>query len=188
MSRLLESAAQSQLLDHEYSLAARKNYGQGLECDIDLSETIDRARAGVKPLLGYLLFFTPAAINQIGIGQPFSQLESLALTAGAKKIEAGLSQFESNGYYCADNNQKVILTGFGSDDEKVEDLVERSWKVFSLEILTMSALRGFVDTTNDEFILRPRLICGNCGALWKRGNEKYAGRRLEKMALMPPGD
>lgn len=52
----------------------------------------------------------------------------------------------------------------------------------------MSALRGFVDTTSDEFILRPRLICGNCGALWKRGNEKYAGRRLEKTALMPPGD
>lgn len=52
----------------------------------------------------------------------------------------------------------------------------------------MSALRGFVVTASDEFILRPRLICGNCGALWKRGNEKYAGRRLEKMALMPPGD
>lgn len=177
---LLESAGQSQLLDHEYFLAARNIFGQGGECDIDLCETIDRARAGVKPLLGYLFFFTPAAINQIGIGQAFSQLESLALTAGAKKIEAGLSHFEPDSYYCADNYQKVILIGFGSDDEKVEALAEKGWKVFSLEILTMSALRGFVDTTSDEFILRPRLICSNCGALGKRGNEKYAGRGWKK--------
>lgn len=40
---LLESAAQSQLLDHEYFLAARNIFGQGGECDVDLSETIDRA-------------------------------------------------------------------------------------------------------------------------------------------------
>ena len=81
---LLESAAQSQLLDPEY-LLARTNSERGRECDIDLSETVHRTKAGVKPLLGYFLFFTPAAVNQIGIGEPFSRLETLGLAPGCQK-------------------------------------------------------------------------------------------------------
>lgn len=83
---LLESAAQSQLLDHNH-LLARNTFDQGGESNIDLSETIHRAKAGAKPLLGYFfILLNPRRLSTKLASNPSSSyIESLVLTGGQKK-------------------------------------------------------------------------------------------------------
>ena len=164
---LEHSIQRSELLYHGSFLAQEPS--KELRWDFCLSEAIERGRRALKPLTGYGFYFTPAAAKALGTS--FFAVQEIGIQAGAEIVQGSLPRS-----LCRRDVEKTIHIGAGSDDEDLEELVEGEWRVYSLEFLTTSALRAWIDAESNEFLIRPRGCCELCGAIKKRGNKEYSLR------------
>ena len=141
---VVQSVTKGELLDHNDFLA--RDPVKEAEWEIDLSEAIERGKQGVKPFLGFIVHFTPAAKKELGRG--FTDLKEIVLHAGAKSVQATLPRKSSLAQ--APTTVVVALP----DDSDLSALQEGGWRSFNKDIVTLSVLRGSLDVNSDEFLLR----------------------------------
>lgn len=142
-----QSVAKGELLDHNDFLA--RDPSKEAEWGINLTDAIARGRQGIKPFLNFTLYFTPAAKKELGKG--FAELKEIALHAGASDVHA-------NPLRKSDLRAPNALIIAALDDRDLSGLKKGGWKAFRRDIVTLSALRGALDTGSAEF-----LICGDIG-------------------------
>lgn len=141
---VLHSASKGELLDvHDY--LARDPVKEA-EWGANLSEAIQRGNENVKPLLGRVFRFTTAAQQDLGKG--FSELKEIALLAGAKSVLVGIPRSST----VEDMRATVYIVA--PNDPEVRRIEQAGWKCFSKDIITLSVLRGALDATSDEFVIR----------------------------------
>lgn len=141
---VVKSVTKGELLDHNDFLA--RDPVKEAEWEIDLSEAIERGKQGVKPFLGFIVHFTPAAKKELGRG--FTDLKDIVLHAGAKSVQATLPRKSSLAQ--APTTVVVALP----DDSDLSALQEGGWRSFNKDIVTLSVLRGSLDVNSDEFLIR----------------------------------
>ena len=136
------SATNGELLDTDDFLA--KDPKREAEWGTTLSDAIERGRQGIKPLLGYTIFFTPSARKELGKG--FSDIKEIAVFAGAECIKATVPRKGP------EESPMTVVIAANNDDE-LPNLEERSWRAYSKEIITLSVLRGRLNLDSDEFLV-----------------------------------
>lgn len=136
-----KSAEQGRLLDPQDYLA--KDPVREKEWGTDLTEACERGQQNAKPLLGRKILFTPFVSKDLGKG--FVELKDIAKQTGATLIQARLPRSGEQ------NNDTLIIS---SDlDPDLNDLKKNGWRCFTTDIITVSVLRGAMDTESDEFSL-----------------------------------
>ncbi|KAL9005601.1 MAG: hypothetical protein Q9188_001649 [Gyalolechia gomerana] len=115
------------------------------EWGTSLSAAIDRGRQGLKPLEGWTINFTPSIKKELG--KSWSELKEVCLAAGAA-VQAMIPRKSP-----AETDSTVVIAA--SHEPDLSTLEERGWKVFTKDIITYSVLRGDIDTSSDEFLMRP---------------------------------
>lgn len=155
-----DSNARGQLQDiHDY---LARDPEREAEWGINLSEAIQRGKNNVKPLEGYIVYFTEAAKKELGSG--YSELKEIALLAGSKAIRLGFSQ-----KITMDGGHQDPMIVIASQNEDLDHLIGLQKKkkkekeeeeegegfsgCFSKDIITLSALRGVLDTQSEEFLI-----------------------------------
>lgn len=141
-----DSCAKGQLQDiHDY---LARDPEREAEWGINLSEAIQRGKENVKPLTGHVVCFTEAAKKELGSG--YSELKEIAMLAGSKAIRLGSRKITTG-----DRQGPVIIIA-SQDDEDLEllhDLEKDGLVAYSKDIITLSALRGALDTQGAEFVI-----------------------------------
>ncbi|KAL9024497.1 MAG: hypothetical protein Q9196_006473 [Gyalolechia fulgens] len=127
------------------------------EWGTSLSAAIERGRQGLKPLEGWTINFTPSIKKELG--KSWSELKEVCLAAGAA-VQAMIPRKSS-----AETESTVVIAA--SQEPDLSTLEERGWKVFTKDIITYSVLRGSIDTSSDEFLMRPAKK-GNTGGKKKK--------------------
>lgn len=136
------------------------------EWGINLNEAIQRGKNNIKPLAGHIVYFTDSAKKELG-SSGFSEIKEIALLAGSKAVRVGSSQKIAtdikNQKRQEDDSVMVIVASSSSQNHGEKD-VDRDLcdlrkeeggfvGLFSKDIITLSALRGVLDTTSDEFVV-----------------------------------
>ncbi|KAG8526927.1 uncharacterized protein KY384_008356 [Bacidia gigantensis] len=137
-----ESAKAGRLLDMAAYQAADPL--REVEWGVNLKEAVKRGREGVRAMDGYDIVFTPAVKKEVGNG--FKDLKELASMAGASSISNTLPKTS----YAKTSPTIVIAT---SDHDPALKKLNGTWKGFSRDIISMSVLRGILDTESDEFLV-----------------------------------
>lgn len=145
------SAAKGELLDFHAFFA--KDPKREAEWGTTLSEALARGRQGVKPLLGYTVYFTPSAKQELG-KKGFSDMKEIAVHAGADCIKANVPRKSSE-------ESPMSLVIAANDDNELPTLEERSWKAYSKEMITLSVLRGCLDLDKAEFLVSTKAVNQN---------------------------
>jgi len=144
------SAAKGELLDFHAFFA--KDPKREAEWGTTLSEAIARGKQGVKPLLGYTVYFTPSAKQELG-KKGFSDMKEIAVHAGADCIKANVPRKSS------ESPMSMVIAA--NDDNELPTLEERFWKAYSKEIITLSVLRGCLDLESAEFLVSIKAVNQN---------------------------
>lgn len=142
------SAAKGELLDFHAFLA--KDPKKEAEWGTTLSDAIARGRQGVKPLLGYTVYFTSSAKQELG-KKGFSDMKEIAVHAGANCIKATVPRKSSE-----ESPMSMVIAA--NDDNELPTLEEKSWKAYSKEIITLSVLRGSLDLDSEEFLVSTKAV------------------------------
>ncbi|KAL8717034.1 MAG: hypothetical protein Q9225_005689 [Loekoesia sp. 1 TL-2023] len=122
-----------------------ENPAREREWGTSLSDAIDRGRRGLKPLEGWTINFTPSIKKELG--KSWSELKEVCLAAGAAAVQAMIPRKSP-----AESGATVLIAA--SHEPDLSTLEERGWRVFTKDIITYSVLRGEVDTSSDEFLMR----------------------------------
>ncbi|KAL8704974.1 MAG: hypothetical protein Q9201_001871 [Fulgogasparrea decipioides] len=108
-------------------------------------DAIDRGRRESKPMQGWTINFTPSAKKELG--KSWSELKELCLIAGAA-VQAMIPRKSPE----ASDPTIVVAASHEPDSVTLE---ERGWRVFNKDIITYSIIRGHVDASSDEFLVKP---------------------------------
>lgn len=138
------SISKGELLDPRFFLA--RDPTKEAEWKIDLNESIERGRRGIKPFLNFSFFFTSAAKKDLGKG--FTDLKVIAMHAGAKSVQASIPRHLSQ---LGDKSKTIIIAA--QDDGELSALEEAGWRSFNKDIITLGVLRGAVDVESNEFLI-----------------------------------
>ena len=136
-----KSAEHGRLLDPQEYLA--KDLVREKEWGIDLTAACERGQQNAKPLLGRKILFTPFVSKDLGNG--FAELKDIAKQTGATLIQARLPR-------PAEQNDDTLIISSDLDPD-LGDLRGNGWRCFTTDIITVSVLRGAIDTDSDEFSL-----------------------------------
>ena len=139
---VVQSVAKGELLPLNDFLA--RDPAKEAEWGIDLSEAIERGKQGVKPLLDYSLYFTPAAKKELGKG--FADLKDIALHAGAKSVvtlprKPNLRQAPKTVIIAVQEDADLAVSG------------GMGLKSYNKDIVALSVLRGSLNADSDEFLI-----------------------------------
>ena len=113
------------------------------EWGIDLEEAIERGKEGIKVLQGWTIVFTASAKKEVG-KNGFSELKEIATFAGAKSVSSSLPK---------KGPEELPSTLVIGTQEDVNTPALDNWKVFTRDILSLSVLRGNLDTDSEEFLI-----------------------------------
>ena len=154
---VIDSKKKGRLLDTTIYVA--KDPPRERQWGISLAEAVERGRQGIKPLAGQNIFVSSYVKEKLGTG--FKELKELALFAGAQTVQATMSSNKLN-------VAKAIVIS-AEDDPEISVLLEKGWKCFTKEIITLSILRGEIDLGSEEF-----------GITAQRGNSSSQKTRKRK--------
>lgn len=140
---ITQSATKGSLLDFKDYLVndAEREFEWGTK----LREAIERGRQGIKPFQGWTFHFTSSASKELGKG--FAELKEIAVFAGATCIKAGLPRKG------AEHDPSTVLIASSHDDKDLPALRGGDERAYSKDIITLSVLRGVLDTGSDEFLI-----------------------------------
>ena len=139
---ILQSVRDGRLLDSSAFLA--RDPEREAEWGITMTEAIARGKQGRKPFHGWTILFTPALKKELGKG--FAELKEIATHAGARTVRAAIPR------KTPDETAKMLLLTAESDED-LALLLDKGWRCYSKDILTLSVLRGVLDPESDEFLL-----------------------------------
>lgn len=140
------------------------------EWGVDLSEAIRRGKNNVKPLAGHDIYFTGNAKKELG-ALGYSELKEIALLAGSNAVRVGSSiqkiaiDIKMRKRQGEEDDPVIVIIALSlsqnhgekeKDKEKdkdndLDDLT--NIRCYSKDIITLSALRGVLDTKSDEFVI-----------------------------------
>lgn len=112
-----------------------------------LAAAIERGKAGVKVFDGWTVYFTPTLLEDSK--EAARELAQLAQTAGAKTVMNRLPR-ESP----AESGSPSRLIIGAENDEAALALSELGWRLYSKDIVSLSILRGCLNTDEDEFRIK----------------------------------
>ncbi|KAL9599600.1 MAG: hypothetical protein Q9219_003756 [cf. Caloplaca sp. 3 TL-2023] len=124
-----------------------ENAAREREWGTTLSAAIDRGRRGLKPLDGWTINFTPSIKKELG--KSWSELKEVCLSAGATAVQAMIPRHPPS-----ESEPTVVIAA--SSEPDLSTLEEQGWRVFVKDIITYSVLRGEVDISSDEFLMRSK--------------------------------
>lgn len=113
------------------------------EWGIKLDEAIERGRRKVRVFEGRNIAFTTKLKKELG-NTNFADLKEIAVCAGARKVGTSLPKESS------DSNATTLIIG-SLDDNDTPALQEK--RFFTKEMISLSVLRGHLDTESDEFLI-----------------------------------
>lgn len=147
---VIESVKAKAILNPDH-FAAR---GPDIEAEwgVNLNEAIERGRGnGQGPFSGWSIVFTPAAKHQVG-KSGYSELARIVSIAGGKRCSTALPKGTPR-----DDDLTLIVAI--QEDPALKKL-KGSWRCFSRDIIALSAMRGRLDTSSDEFLITDELPPG----------------------------
>ncbi|KAF2654609.1 hypothetical protein K491DRAFT_659771 [Lophiostoma macrostomum CBS 122681] len=117
------------------------------EQERDWKFSLERIWAQKQPDLfkGFTIYFTPALKQHY---DSFREIENLCKLAGARRTMSKLGRE----FMVAD--EQTILLGLEEKDPDCKVLVEKGFKCFSKDFLTMSIMRAQADIDSDEFRIK----------------------------------
>ncbi|SLM36057.1 BRCT domain [Lasallia pustulata] len=139
---ILQSVKDNRLLDS--SAYPAKDPEREAEWGITLVEAIERGKQGRKPFQDWTILFTPTLKKELGKG--FAELKDIATHAGAKTVRAAVPRKKSS-----EMEQTLLLAA--ECDKDLHYVQQNGWRCYSKDVLTLSVLRGVLDTDGDEFLL-----------------------------------
>lgn len=138
-----QSAKSKQLLDPKDFIA--RNAEREAEWGVDLEEAIERGRQGEnRTFLGWEVIFTKAAKQAVG-ASGFAEIKNVINNAGGKNCHLKLPTREP------EPEEKTLIIATAKDPQ-FADLQVR-WRCFTKDMISLSALRGKVDSSSDEFLV-----------------------------------
>ena len=139
---ILQSVKDSRLLDP--SAYPAKDPEREAEWGITLVEAIAGGKQGRKPFQDWTILFTPTLKKELGKG--FAELKDIATHAGARTVRAAIPRKKSS-----EMEQTLLLAA--ECDKDLHYVQQNGWRCYSKDFLTLSVLRGVLDTDGDEFLL-----------------------------------
>ncbi|KAH0556931.1 hypothetical protein GP486_005283, partial [Trichoglossum hirsutum] len=110
----------------------------------NLEEAIQRGREKVRALEGWSIYFTPSLSKELG--EAIKELQHMAHAAGASSVQTRLPLI------AAEKFTDTLLLG-SEYDKDASELADLGWQLYSKDLLSLSILRGRLDTDSDEFKL-----------------------------------
>ena len=136
-----ESAAQARILNPLAYLV--EDPVHEAEWGIKLREASERGRQNLKPLQDRKILFTPYVSMQSS--KNFADIKEIAKLAGASSVLARLPRPNEQ------NSRTLIISA--QTDPRIDDLRNNGWRCFTKDIITISVLRGALNTDSDEFLV-----------------------------------
>lgn len=116
------------------------------EWGINLEAAIERGKQGLKVLQDWTVIFTASAKKEIG-KSGFSDLKEIAISSGAKSVSGALPK---------KGPEEVSPTLIIGTQEDTGSSALDVWKVFTRDIISLSVLRGNLDTDSEEFLIQKK--------------------------------
>ncbi|KAL2053951.1 hypothetical protein ABVK25_005880 [Lepraria finkii] len=140
----MTGAKQGKLQSIEQYLARDREREE--EWGINLEAAIERGKQGLKVLQDWTVIFTASAKKEIG-KSGFSDLKEIAISSGAKTVSGALPK---------KGPEEVSPTLIIGTQEDTGSSVLDAWKVFTRDIISLSVLRGNLDTDSEEFLIQKK--------------------------------
>ena len=129
---------------HNYNNYPVKAPRREKEWGFKIAAAIERGRKGHKALDDYEVAVTESA--EKALGAAFKDIDTVVEAAGSEII------IISEASHIGRPKDNVLMIS-SQDDSLLGPLTEAGWRCYNKDILTMSILRGVVDTKSDEFLL-----------------------------------
>ena len=152
-----ESAKKNKLLDESSFYVRDREKEQ--EWGTTLADAISRGQKGVKPFQNWTVNFTPSAKKELG--KSWTELKDICLTAGATAVQAMIPRKSAE-------ELPFTIVVIASKEPDAETIQQRGFRTFSKDLITGSVLRGEIDESSDEFLVKPEVKKTSTGVGKKR--------------------
>ena len=143
-SWVIDSVRAKELLGFESYMA--RDADKEAEWGISLDEAISRGKkGGLKVFHDHAVLFTPSAKKEVG-KTGFEELGEIAKCAGATSVTSALPRKSP------EEAARTVVVGTQNRAEMTE--LQKGWRVYFKDIISLSVLRGRLDLDSDEFLIK----------------------------------